>query len=125
MPEYRKYVKKPPVIEAVQWFRNGDHPADMSEPIDRPGDTPILSEGNVVRFFSWFHIPGDRFCSECGNQMRKHGIIDGLNGEEELVHPGDYIITNAHGRFYRLSAKEFEGMYEPLEDAEPAEQSTA
>jgi hypothetical protein len=116
------FKKKPPVVEASQWFRNGDHPADQSEPIDRPGDSPILSEGKVVRFFSWFHIPGDRYCPECGNQMKKHGIIDGLNGEEELVHPGDYILTNAKGRFYRRSAKEFEEMFEPLEPADPPHQ---
>lgn len=109
------YKKKPPVVEATQWFRNGDHPMDQSTPIERPSGGPILSEGQVVRFFSWLHIPGDRFCAECGSAMKRHGIIDGINDEEELVHPGDYIVTKSNGRFYRRGQKEFEEMYEPLQ----------
>lgn len=116
------YQKKPPVVEATQWFRNGDHPMDNSRPIDRPDGDEMLTEGFVVKFFSWFHIPGDRFCPECGNAMKRHGIIEGLNGEEELVHPGDYIVTNAKGRFYRRSQKEFEEMYDPVVPVETPNQ---
>ena len=29
-----RYMKKPIVIEAVQWFRHGDHPAVLREPGD-------------------------------------------------------------------------------------------
>lgn len=39
----RKYRKKPVVIEATQWFKNGDHPDDNP---DQPG-----WEGKVVRYF--------------------------------------------------------------------------
>jgi hypothetical protein len=108
------FKKKPPVVEATQWFRNGDHPMDQSAKVDTPSGPDRLTEGAVVRFFNWLHIPGDRYCPDCGNQMRKHGIIDGLNGEEELVHPGDYIVTHSKGYFYRRSQKEFEEMYEEL-----------
>ena len=31
-----RYVKKPVVVEAVQWFRHGDHPAVLAE---SSGDT--------------------------------------------------------------------------------------
>jgi hypothetical protein len=30
-----RYVKKPVVVEAVQWFKHGDHPAVLAE---SPGD---------------------------------------------------------------------------------------
>jgi len=31
MTAMARYVKKPVVIEAVQWFRHGDHPAVVAE----------------------------------------------------------------------------------------------
>jgi hypothetical protein len=122
-----RYKKKPPVVEATQWFRNGDHPADQSKPIERPNEPPSLSEGAVVKFFNMFHIPGDRYCSTCGSQMNKHGIIVNLNGEDELVHPGDYILTHAKGYFYRVGREEFENGWELIEevvtDGDPAGRS--
>lgn len=112
MPKYRK---KPALVEATQWFRNGDHPFDDSKPIDTAGSSSSLTEGKVVKFFRRIHIPGDRICQECGNVMHKHGLLDGLNGEEEVVHPGDYICTDSKGRFYRRSAVDFEAMFELYE----------
>jgi hypothetical protein len=110
------FRKKPALVEATQWFRNGDHPFDDSKPVDTAGPSSTLTEGQVVKFFRRLHIPGDRVCQECGNVMHKHGLIDGMNGEEEIVHPGDYIVTHrTHGHFYRRSAKEFEAMYEGYE----------
>jgi len=109
-----KYRKKPALTEATQWFTNGDHPEDKSEPIERSGGPPSLSEGKVVRYFRRLNIPGGRFCPHCGNAMQIHGILDGLNGEETVC-PGDYIVTNAKGEYYRLSAFDFERQYEPDE----------
>lgn len=110
-----KFRKKPAVVEAIQWFRNGDHPSDNSKPIGRPGGaSTTLTEGDVVRHFHG-GIPGDRVCTECGNIMHRHGLIMGLNGEEETVHPGDYILTDPKGRFYRRSQMEFDAMYEPYD----------
>jgi len=103
-------------VEATQWFRNGDHPFDDSKPVDTAGPSSTLTEGKVVKFFRRLHIPGDRVCQECGNVMHKHGLIEGVNGVEETVHPGDYILTQkTHGHFYRRSAVEFEAMFEPYE----------
>jgi len=48
--------------------------------------------------------------------MQKHGILDGLNGEEKVC-PGDYIVTDRKGRYYVLKAVEFEAMYEPYDPA--------
>jgi hypothetical protein len=115
------YRKKPSLVEATQWFRNGDHPFDDSKPVDTAGSSSTLTEGKVVQFFRRLHIPGDRICQECGNVMHKHGIILDPNRNEETVHPGDYILTHkTHGHFYRRSAVEFEAMYE-LYDSESGE----
>lgn len=115
MPKYRR---KPAVVEAIQWFRNGDHPFDDSTPVDTAGPSTTLTEGKVVKFFRRLHVPGDRICSECGNVMHKHGLIMGLNEEEEIVHPGDYILTHTQGYFYRRAAKDFEALFEPYEVGE-------
>lgn len=43
MPVMGRYVKKQMVVEAVQWFRHGDHPAVIAEPEDESTgyiDTP-------------------------------------------------------------------------------------
>lgn len=109
-----KYRKKPSLTEATQWFQNGDHPQDESKPVERAGGSPSLSEGKVVHYFRSLHIPGGRFCPDCGNVMQKHGLVNGLNGEE-IVCPGDYIVTDTKGNHYRLPAAQFEAMYEPYE----------
>jgi hypothetical protein len=118
VPQFRR---KPSVVEATQWFRNGDHPYDESKPVDTAGSSSTLTEGKVVKFFRRLHIPGDRICQECGSVMHKHGLIMGLNEEEEIVHPGDYILTHAQGYFYRRSARDFEGMFEPYNPEAPKE----
>lgn len=107
-----KYRKKPTLTEATQWFKNGDHPEDKSDPIDGPDGGAKRTEGKVVRYFRSLKIPGGRFCADCGNVMQKHGILDGLNGEE-IVCPGDYIVTDLKGRYYKLTPTEFERLYEP------------
>jgi hypothetical protein len=115
-----RYRKKPALIEATQWYQNGDHPRDGSTPIDKPGATQ-LSEGNVVRFFLRHHIPGGRFCPECGNEMRTHGLLNeelAINGEE-VICPGDYIVTDRKGRYYKMSAADFEAQYELYEPVAP------
>lgn len=109
-----KYRKKPTLTDATQWFKNGDHPQDESKPVEKAGGSPGLTEGKVVRYFRRLNIPGGRFCPDCGNVMQKHGILDGLNGEE-IICPGDYIVTNLKGKFYKLSATDFEAQYELYE----------
>jgi hypothetical protein len=84
-----------------------------SEDLTRQGR---LTEGRIVKYFRSLNIPEGRFCPNCGNIMQKHGLLDGLNGEE-IVCPGDYIVTDRKGRYYRLKADEFEAQYEPYESA--------
>lgn len=114
-----KYRKKPVLTEATQWFTNGDHPKDETEPITQPGGGTRQSEGKVVKFFRRLNIPGGRYCPKCGNTMDKHGILDSLNGEETIC-PGDYIVTDSRGRYYKMTAEDFEGQYELYEPSPPS-----
>lgn len=107
-----KYRKKPILTEATQWFKNGDHPQDRAEKITLAGGSTGLSEGKVVRYFRRINIPGGRFCPDCGKVFHKHGLLDGLNGEE-VICPGDYVVTDRKGNYYKLSSVDFEAQYEP------------
>lgn len=111
-----KYRKKPALIEATQWFRNGDHPQDWSEPVDTEhgSGSGRRTEGKVVKFFRRLNVPGARFCPDCGNVFQKHGLLNGLN-DEEVVCPGDYIVTHPKGHYYVLKSVDFEALYEPYE----------
>lgn len=109
-----KFKKRPVLIEATQWFHNGDHPQDEVAPIEAPGGPSRHSEGQVVRHFRSLNIPGDRICAACGNPMKLHGeLFDPTKGSEDLVCPGDYIVTDSKGSYYRVSPQIFETMYEP------------
>ena len=110
-----KYRKKPIVIDATQWFKNGDHPEDdccMVTPKD--GNNPFLSEGKVVRYFRHPNIGGKTICSKCGISMHDHGWIDTLEDGHNVC-PGDWIITGIKGEFYPCKPIIFEATYEKVE----------
>ena len=86
-----KYRKRPAVVEATQWFKNGDHPEDDCGTFDA-GDGPFQGEGHVVRYFRRPDVDGRRKCEKCGYIMDAHGWID-TPGEGIPVCPGDWIIT--------------------------------
>lgn len=97
------YRKKPVVIEAVQWFKHGDHPyvretsyAEISRLLGTSGcskDPP---------FWNWQAL----------------GVIDTLEGPHVVI-PGDWIIKGVAGEFYPCKAEIFEKTYEPVEDHFP------
>lgn len=99
MPKFRK---KPVVIEAHKWMRNGDHPED--------GDA--TREGQIVRYFRRPDVDGLQECSQCGSTMHDHGWIDTLEGGH-VVCPGDWIITGVAGERYPCKPAIFEATYEP------------
>lgn len=66
-----KYRKKPVVIEATQWFKNGDHPLDGNERFDRGEFKDELYEGKVVRYYRHPDITGLTICSKCGVKMHE------------------------------------------------------
>ena len=106
--EYRS--KK--IIEATQWFKNGDHPFD-----DMPSTES--REGRIVRYFRHPGISGDKICEDCGKVTNKHGFLD--NEYQEKVCPGNYIIyiqeweapNNPHS-YVVEDEDEFEATHEPV-----------
>ena len=81
-----KFRKKPVVIEATQWFKDGDHPGVLDGPLDRCPE------------FIYEH----------------HGWIQTLEGGH-IVRPGDYIITGVTGEHYPCKSDIFEMTYERVE----------
>lgn len=90
-----KYKKKPIVVEAVQWFEDGDHP-----------EVKMIE---MSRFDN--RQRGDRRCKRCDL------VLDGIHGEIEtlegvhIVCPGDFIITGVAGEHYPCKPDIFEQTY--------------
>lgn len=104
-----QFCKKPVVIEATQWFKNGNHPKDGES------DT----EGEVVRYYRHPDVDGQHRCEYCSRVMCVHGWIDTVQGGH-IVCPGDWIITDirvvpgAHGHHYPCKPDIFEATYEKV-----------
>lgn len=110
MPTYRK---KPVVIEATQWFKNGDHPKDGDERFANGQFAGELYEGKVVRYF---RSPdpeqaGTKSCKHCGLVLHVHGWIDTLEGGH-IVCPGDFVITGVNGETYPCKPDIFAKTYD-------------
>lgn len=118
-----KFRKKPVVIEATQWFKNGDHPKDHA-PFESNGQPTeqdrnryndyLQTEGKVVRYFRHPMLSGENTCNHCGGFMKNHGWIDTLEGGH-IVCPGDWIITGVKGEHYPCKPDIFEATYEEVE----------
>ena len=120
-----KFRKKPVVIEATRWFKNGDHPLDYSKTHDGIASSDVVQfspeyrkemkwEGDIVRYYRNPYVPGETPCKQCGQIMHNHGWIDTLEGEH-IVCPGDWIITGVKGEHYPCKPDIFEATYEPSE----------
>jgi hypothetical protein len=118
-----RFRKKPVVIEATQWHKNGDHPADYAETthgyengILRPFTGEYRKardwEGAVVRYFRHPDVSGETPCRICGVRMHEHGWIDTLEGGHDVC-PGDWIITGVKGERYPCKPDIFAATYEP------------
>lgn len=108
-----KFRKKPVVVEATQWFTNGDHPEDFDRDADR--DLAAVSlEGQVVRYFRHPGRPGHSPCEKCAKIMHDHGWIDTMEGGH-VVCPGAWIITGVQGERYPCNPVIFAATYEQVE----------
>ncbi len=112
------------MIEATQWFKNGDHPADnATEMFDYPAGPErdaavfqrpqVIREGEIVRYFRHPDVSGEKPCEHCGVRMHEHGWIDTLEGGH-IACPGDWIITGVKGEVYPCKPDIFAASYEPV-----------
>ena len=87
-----KYQRKPEIVEAIQWFKHGDHP-------------------QVKRHWSDFEF---EYCEKNCGQKAFHGMIETGEGPFglSLVCPGDWIITAPNGDIGVVKDSEFREMYE-------------
>ena len=106
-----RYVKKPVIVEAVQWFKNGDHPDDGDEVFLTGEFKGKLFEGKVVRYYRTPECAGSKVCRQCENIMHFHGWIDTLEGGH-IVCPGDFIITGVRGELYPCKPGIFKETYD-------------
>lgn len=90
-----KYRKKPIVIEAGQWFMDGNNA--QVQPYSRPDKSSSLP------------------CEHCEKPLRIHGWITTLEGGH-IVCPGDWIIRGVKGEFYPCKEDVFIQTYEPVEE---------
>jgi len=123
-----KYRKQPVVIEATQWFKNGNHPKDYSDDTDGFANGTLVTfsgnyrrdmgwEGSVVRYFRRPDVSAAHKCSHCFDQMHNHGWIDTLEGGH-IVCPGDWIITGVQGEVYPCKPSIFDSTYEIYEEGD-------
>jgi len=119
-----KFRKKPVVIEAIEWFKNGDHPEDHVDQMTlRNGELFKISaeeckrrdwEGRVVRYYRHPDVPGDRLCEQCNQPHHIHGWLDTLEAGHRVC-PGDWIITGVEGERYPCKPSIFAKTYEEVE----------
>lgn len=110
-----KFRKKPVVIEASRWFKNGDHPQDDCQIFETGAFAGEKMEGKIVRYFRHPSIDGEHLCSHCNFRMHDHGWIDTLEGGH-IVCPGDWIIKGVKGEFYPCKPDIFDATYEAAND---------
>jgi len=101
-----------PVVEAVQWHKNGDHPDDHV--------INNINSGRIVGRHPTYaanNFTGAMVCPTCDKPVKEHGIINKPTAPNNiLVCPGDYIeyVRDLKGRAlsYNLrKRKEFESNY--------------
>ena len=116
MKQPQLFRKRPVVIQATQWEKNGDHPEDdVMRPYEDTGESPQWPrEGAVVRYFRHPSIPGTKLCEHCGHEMNIHGWIDTLEGGHKVC-PKDWVITGVKGERYPCKPDIFEATYEAVD----------
>ena len=103
--------KRPVIVDAHQWHKNGDHPNDYDGQTNRAKKEKW--EGKVVRYFRRPYVSGSKECEQCHAIMHDHGWIDTLEGGH-IVCPGDFIITGVRGERYPCKPDIFRETYEAV-----------
>lgn len=127
-----RYIKTPEeIIEAEQWFKNGDHSRDECEVINHGSPEEYLSEGKFVRRFRHPdpEYSGEKICPYCRSPYHVHGWIDttaigesvSFSKRELMVCPGDYIIKLKEEGYQIRSRHSFERAYTQYPELSPVE----
>lgn len=120
-----KFRKKPVIIDASQWFKNGDHPQDYLKPTDGLENGELRTwtgdeakalgwEGQIVRYYRNPEDDGERACERCAVRMHEHGWVETLEGGH-IACPGDWIITGVQGENYPCKPDIFAATYEAVD----------
>lgn len=105
-----KFVHRPIVIDAIQWFKNGDHPQDRCETLMINGK-PMLDDGEIVRRYYGLYSDHIGQCLECGKAYNDHGRVN--TGQDWVkVCPGDWIVSTIDGFHQPLKPVIFEQLFE-------------
>ncbi len=91
-----KFRKRPVEVEAVQWFRHGDHL--VVRPLQPTDDMYFTGMGGATLVLEL-----DR---------TSYGVIGTLESPNHLVTPGDWIITGVNGEHYPCKPDVFTKTYE-------------
>ncbi len=91
------YVKRPIPTPAIQWFKDGDHPAVVRS-VKRPDGTVFCH---------------DNICEDGGAGYVRTFAIPTLEGAHE-VRPGDWILTGIKGECWPVKPDIFAATYEPF-----------
>ena len=92
-----KFRKRPVVIEASRWWKNGDAPCAVS-----PYCMTSLDQSGI--------------CAHCGTEKSSHGWIETLEGGH-IVCPGDWIITGVKDECYPCKPDIFAATYETVNNS--------
>lgn len=125
------YRPKNRLIEATQWFKNGDHPADYAGDQEGLENMTVRTfsgeerkskdwEGSIVRYFRHPEVKGDLICQNCQLPMHEHGYIDhdrGVDDGDFAVCPGDFIVTEGT-RYLPIHVEQFKKTFEPADGHE-------
>jgi hypothetical protein len=85
-----KYLINDVVVDATQWFINGDHPGDKRVVFSNEA----MHEGLVVKYFRDPSVEMLDVCNICGCISHLHGYIEGHGS----VCPSDWVLTSSTGK---------------------------
>lgn len=115
----QRYRKKPVVIEASRWLKDGDH----SEvglyrylPVDPiTGEISAGVDAILMGQMKHSEVPEKFRRDTCHDIMDDHGWVDTLEGGH-MVCPGDYIIRGVQGELYPCKPEIFTASYEEADN---------
>jgi hypothetical protein len=100
------YRKKPTIVAAFQWFKNGDHPLDMVA----PGSD---KEGEFIKRHVMQPWARDDICGDCHRPYKEHGCRY-TPKKTYIICPGDYIVTDENGEHTPYKPATFKQVYEAI-----------